>query len=149
MKDKAGIGHNYDAVHPKKTKGKPSPADIYAGSVLKALRQKKGFSQEELADQVGITFQQIQKYEKGTNRMSVGRIDQFSKILEVSPIVFFDLEARGRSKKQSAGISILELDKEQQKFIKMMDGVPEKDRQEFYNLTRRLMKMFTTGGKRK
>ena len=142
MKDKAGIGHNYNAAHPKKTKGSVEAADIYAGLVLKALREQQGLSQESLAEQTGITFQQIQKYENGKNRMSVGRIDRISKILKVSPIVFFDLEARGRTKKQSEGISILELDKEQQKLLKMANEVSIEDRKEFYKIIRDIIKMF-------
>ena len=73
----------------RKTKGGVQPADIYAGSVLRALRIQKGWSQEKLASAIGLSFQQIQKYERGTNRMSVGRVDQIAKALECSPLIFF------------------------------------------------------------
>ena len=49
-----------------------------------------GFSQEKLAEAVGLTFQQIQKYEKGANRIGASRLYQFSQILDVPPSYFFD-----------------------------------------------------------
>jgi transcriptional regulator with XRE-family HTH domain len=72
----------------KKTKGAPDDVDIHVGSRLRVRRTLLGMSQDALADSVGITFQQIQKYERGANRISASRLFQFSKILEV-PISFF------------------------------------------------------------
>lgn len=67
----------------------PDPADTYAGERLKSRRLVMGLSQGALAKAVGLTFQQIQKYERGTNRMSVSRIQQFCKVLSVLPSFFF------------------------------------------------------------
>lgn len=72
----------------KKTKGSPGPVDIHVGQRLKMRRSLLGLSQEKLAEAVGLTFQQIQKYERGINRVSAGRLFQFSKILDV-PITYF------------------------------------------------------------
>lgn len=68
----------------------PNPVDIYVGGRLRSRRSLVGMSQEKLADSVGITFQQIQKYERGTNRVSASRLWQFSKILEIPISYFFE-----------------------------------------------------------
>lgn len=68
--------------------GTPSPVDVHVGHRLRERRGLLGFSQEKLAETVGLTFQQIQKYERGTNRISASRLYQFSKVLDV-PISFF------------------------------------------------------------
>ena len=62
--------------------------DKQVGSQVRARRQAIGMSQSKLADAVGLTFQQIQKYEKGTNRIGASRLQQFSNILSV-PVKFF------------------------------------------------------------
>jgi len=66
------------------------PVDVHVGGRLKQRRTLMGFSQEKLADQVGLTFQQIQKYEKGANRITASRLFQFGHILDVPPSFFFD-----------------------------------------------------------
>lgn len=76
-------------ANPKpKTKGTPDPVDKHVGQRLRVRRSLLGISQEKLADAIGLTFQQIQKYERGTNRISAGRLFEFSKILDV-PIAYF------------------------------------------------------------
>lgn len=72
----------------KKTKGTPDLTDKHVGERLRVRRSLLGMSQEKLAEAIGLTFQQIQKYERGTNRISAGRLYQFSKILDV-PIGYF------------------------------------------------------------
>lgn len=67
---------------------KLSPFNIEAGKRLRRARMNASMSQESLAECVGLTFQQIQKYEKGKNRMSIERVAQFSKILKV-PVTYF------------------------------------------------------------
>ncbi len=64
------------------------PVDIYVGARLRAQRILKGLSQSDLARAAGITFQQIQKYEKGKNRVSASKLYEISKLLEV-PFGFF------------------------------------------------------------
>lgn len=66
------------------------PVDIYVGKRLKQSRLASGMSQEALAHTVGVTFQQIQKYERGSNRMGASRLYEFSKILNVSVDYFFE-----------------------------------------------------------
>lgn len=72
----------------RKTKGSPDKVDVHVGQRLRVRRSLLGMSQEKLAEAVGITFQQIQKYERGTNRVSAGRLFQFSKILDI-PVSYF------------------------------------------------------------
>ena len=71
-----------------KTKGKANPIDEHVGKRLRQKRDLSGMSQERLAEHVGVTFQQIQKYENGQNRISASRLYEFSQILKV-PISFF------------------------------------------------------------
>lgn len=74
----------------KKTKGTPDSVDVHVGQRLRVRRSLLGMSQEKLADAIGLTFQQIQKYERGVNRISAGRLFQFSKILDIPVSYFYD-----------------------------------------------------------
>ena len=65
----------------------PNPVDKYVGSRVRMRRIMLGMSQEKLGEALGLTFQQIQKYEKGTNRVGARRIQQISEILQV-PVSF-------------------------------------------------------------
>jgi transcriptional regulator with XRE-family HTH domain len=67
------------------------PLDITIGSHLRLRRKMMGMSQNALAKRVGITFQQIQKYERGTNSVSARRLFEFAQVLEVSPLYFYAL----------------------------------------------------------
>ena len=64
--------------------------DTHIGQKIRARRNLLGLSQTELADTAGITFQQVQKYEKGTNRVGASRLQQFSEALGVPPSYFFE-----------------------------------------------------------
>lgn len=68
--------------------GSPNPTDVHVGKRLRLRRTLLGMSQEKLSEAVGLTFQQIQKYERGANRVGASRLFQFSQILDV-PIGFF------------------------------------------------------------
>jgi transcriptional regulator with XRE-family HTH domain len=68
----------------------PNPVDIYVGRRVRMRRIEMNMSQEFLGDQIGLTFQQIQKYEKGANRIGASRIQQIGKVLEVPASFFFD-----------------------------------------------------------
>ena len=67
----------------------PSPADQYAGARLRQLRTLLGMSQDKLAEALGVTFQQIQKYENAQNRISVSRLQDIAHVLNVAPSYFF------------------------------------------------------------
>jgi transcriptional regulator with XRE-family HTH domain len=66
----------------------PNPIDKHVGSRVRMRRMMLGMSQEKLGDALGLTFQQVQKYEKGTNRIGASRLQQISHILQV-PVSFF------------------------------------------------------------
>jgi transcriptional regulator with XRE-family HTH domain len=70
--------------------GVPNPVDIHVGSRVRLRRTLLGLSQEKLGDAVGLTFQQIQKYERGANRIGASRLFQLSRILDVPISFFFD-----------------------------------------------------------
>ncbi len=86
----------------RKTKGIPDLVDKHVGQQLRNRRSLMGLSQEKLAEAVGVTFQQVQKYERGTNRISASRLYTFSKILNVSIDFFYegmqDLTSRAGTK---------------------------------------------------
>ncbi len=68
----------------------PNPTDKYVGSRVRMRRMMLGMSQEKLAGALGLTFQQVQKYEKGTNRISASRLQAICQILEAPVHFFFD-----------------------------------------------------------
>ena len=68
----------------------PGPIDRYVGSRLRSRRLLVCVSQQKLADALGVTFQQIQKYEKGTNRISASRLQLIARLLDVPVSFFFD-----------------------------------------------------------
>src|SRR6516162_1566762 len=65
----------------------PNPVDKYVGSRVRMRRIMLGMSQEKLGEALGLTFQQIQKYEKGTNRVGASRIQQIAEVLQI-PVSF-------------------------------------------------------------
>ncbi len=72
------------------TKKTPNPIDVHVGSRVRLRRMLVGMSQEKLGEKLGLTFQQIQKYEKGANRIGASRLYQIAQILGVSVQFFFD-----------------------------------------------------------
>ena len=70
------------------TKKSPNPIDKHVGARVRMRRMMISMSQEKLGDKLGITFQQIQKYEKGTNRIGASRLQQIANVLGV-PVGFF------------------------------------------------------------
>lgn len=71
------------------SKKKPNPIDAHVGARIRMRRNMLGMSQEKLGESLGITFQQIQKYEKGTNRVGASRLQAIASIMEVPPAFFF------------------------------------------------------------
>ena len=67
---------------------RPNPIDVHVGTRLRLLRVKAKLSQQAIGKMLGLTFQQIQKYEKGTNRIGASRLQQIAAILQV-PVAFF------------------------------------------------------------
>jgi transcriptional regulator with XRE-family HTH domain len=85
------------------SKGFPNPVDVHVGARLRMRRTLLGLSQATLADALGLTFQQVQKYERGANRVSSSRLFDLSRVLDV-PIRFFFDEMDGDISAQSPGL---------------------------------------------
>ncbi len=84
----------------------PHPVDIYVGSRVRLCRTLKGLSQQKLAQALGLTFQQVQKYERGANRIGASRLFELSRILDVPPSFFFDGAPEENAEAQpAAGLS--------------------------------------------
>jgi transcriptional regulator with XRE-family HTH domain len=84
---------------------RPNPTDVYVGSRVRMRRKILGLSQEKLGEKLGITFQQIQKYEKGTNRVGASRLQAMADALDVPVSYFFPdaaSAAPGGMKEESA-----------------------------------------------
>ena len=68
----------------------PNPVDIHVGTRVRLRRQLLKMSQEKLGDQLGVTFQQVQKYERGTNRVGASRLWRMSQVMDVPVSFFYD-----------------------------------------------------------
>mgnify|MGYP003484935567 CR=1 FL=1 len=87
-------------------KKKPNPIDIHVGSRVRLRRNMLGMSQEKLGENLGLTFQQVQKYEKGVNRIGASRLFDLAKVLGVSVQFFYDEAPVGtRSGTQTIGFA--------------------------------------------
>ena len=88
-----------------KIAGEPHPVDVHVGSRVRLRRTLMGLSQEKLGEAVGLTFQQIQKYERGSNRIGASRLHEFSQILNVSVSFFFEggVDDRGAPSRARSG----------------------------------------------
>ncbi|WP_188052400.1 helix-turn-helix domain-containing protein [Aureimonas fodinaquatilis] len=75
---------------PRVNKKKPDEADVIVGRQIQAIRMRARVSREWLGDRLGITFQQIQKYENATNRITVGRLCDIARVLDVPLMRFFE-----------------------------------------------------------
>ena len=81
-----------------------NPIDLRVGNRIKLRREELGLSQSDLGRQLGISYQQIQKYERGNNRVGAGRLFQFAKLLKV-PLAYFYADAEDSAEQQRPQIS--------------------------------------------
>ena len=93
--------------------GTANPIDIYVGNRIRLRRTLLGLSQEKLAEMLGITFQQVQKYEKGMNRIGASRLWDMSNILDVPVSFFFSGLTKEETDKSPAALNGLKIEKEQ------------------------------------
>ena len=101
-----------------KTKG-PNPTDIHVGSRMRIRRLALGMSQEKMGEALGVSFQQVQKYEKGTNRMGSSRLQQAADILGVTVPFFFEGVIGGTFKPDGSSLSPAYIDD----FVTSSDGL--------------------------
>ncbi len=83
----------------------PHPVDVHVGKRLRLRRTILGLSQEAIGNAIGVTFQQVQKYERGVNRMGSSRLYEFSKILTIPVSYFFEEMEKTQSHAPHAGVS--------------------------------------------
>lgn len=102
-----------------KAKAKATQADVEIGQKLKKLRTLKGMSQEAVSTELDITFQQLQKYERGVNRISAVNLNKLSKILDVPMTAFF---------KEEKAIKNLEFDNQTKRLFKFWSGASKKEK---------------------
>ena len=130
---------NESAAQFKRRKQKlPHPVDVHVGKRIRHRRWLVGMTQQRLAEDVGIKFQQIQKYETGANRVSASRLWDISETLNV-PINFF-FEGIDKSKEQAAEGDAMPTDlmddKEALDLIRSYYSIPENQRRRLFDLAR-------------
>ena len=86
---------------------KPNPTDVHVGSRVRLRRTLLGMSQEKLGEAIGLTFQQVQKYERGANRVGASRLYDLSRVLDV-PVAFFFEDLHGPDGSGKAAASLVE-----------------------------------------
>ena len=92
--------------------------DRHVGGRLRLARTSRGMSQSDLGQTLGLTFQQVQKYEKGTNRVSASRLQQIANVLKVTPDFFFDgASAKAVGKSDSKEVAVID------EFVSSRDGI--------------------------
>lgn len=102
--------------------------DKRVGSRVRMRRMMLSMSQEELGDGLGVTFQQVQKYEKGTNRMGASRLQTIANILQVPVSFFFEGQEKDSESKRSSMPTLSEF---QVKVLKEVETIVDPDYQDF------------------
>lgn len=116
----------------------PHLVDVHVGKRVRHRRWLVGMTQQQLAEKVGIKFQQIQKYETGANRISASRLWDIAEALEVPVSFFFEgLEESAKSDDQKSGVPAdLMGDKEALDLVRSYYAIPENQRRRLFDLAR-------------
>ncbi|SHG85745.1 transcriptional regulator, XRE family [Cognatiyoonia sediminum] len=114
------------------------PVDVYVGKRIRHRRWMNGTTQQQLAEAVGIKFQQIQKYETGMNRVSASRLWDISKVLDVQISYFFEgLNDSVEESNAGGGVAGDVLtDKEALELLRSYYAIPENQRRRLFDLAR-------------
>lgn len=113
----------------------PRRVDVYVGRRLRQRRIAVGLTQAELAEQIGVRFQQVQKYETGVNRISASRLWDVAKALKVPVSYFFDGIEPSRQAAQGEFRDVLE-ERESIELVRAYYQIPEIQRERFIGLMR-------------
>ena len=97
--------------------------DVEIGQKIRALRLERGLSQEELGREVGVTFQQIQKYERGANRVSAGRLQRIADALQVAVTFFYRDTVEPKVQPRDTGFGYLK-SKKALRLMRAFSGIP-------------------------
>lgn len=118
----------------------PHPVDVHVGKRIRHRRWLVGMTQQQLAESVGIKFQQIQKYETGANRVSASRLWDISDALDVPVSFFFEgIEAEDSARTRPTGDTVpsdLLGDKEALDLVRSYYAIPENQRRRLFDLAR-------------
>ena len=113
------------------------PVDVHVGKRIRQRRWMNGTTQQQLAEAVGIKFQQIQKYETGMNRVSASRLWDIAHVLAVPVSFFFDgLDAEGGETLQGDMPSDVLTDEEALELLRSYYAIPENQRRRLFDLAR-------------
>lgn len=113
------------------------PVDVHVGKRIRHRRWMVGMTQQQLAEKVGIKFQQIQKYETGMNRVSASRLWDISDALSVPINFFFEgLEARADTDAETSLPGDILADKEALELVRSYYAIPENQRRRLFELAR-------------
>jgi transcriptional regulator with XRE-family HTH domain len=113
------------------------PVDVHVGKRIRHRRWLVGMTQQQLAEQVGIKFQQIQKYETGANRVSASRLWDISRALQVSISFFFEgIEDQVEGADAKEAPTDIMADKEALDLIRSYYAIPENQRRRLFDLAR-------------
>lgn len=113
------------------------PVDVHVGKRIRHRRWMVGMTQQQLAEKVGIKFQQIQKYETGMNRVSASRLWDVASALSVSISFFFDgLENVAHGDEQSSLPGDILADREALELVRSYYSIPENQRRRLFELAR-------------
>lgn len=119
----------------------PHPVDVHVGKRIRHRRWLAGMTQQQLAESVGIKFQQIQKYETGANRVSASRLWDIAKSMDVDVAFFFDgieeakMPASLEGAVRGAPVDLLG-DKEALDLVRSYYAIPENQRRRLFDLAR-------------
>ena len=122
MADGIGTGAG-DEDRPGAGTKRPNTMDAHVGSRVRLRRMMMGMSQEKLGDQMGLTFQQIQKYERGINRVSASRLWELARVLGVTVQFFFDEVAIGQDPQAQPGFGEPQAESTIIEFLGSRDGL--------------------------
>ena len=111
------------------------PVDAHVGKRIRHRRWMVGMTQQQLADKVGIKFQQIQKYETGMNRVSASRLWDISETLGVTIAFFFEGLQHAGAAPQVAGTDLM-ADREALELVRSYYAIPEAQRRRLFDLAR-------------
>ena len=109
------------------------PVDVHVGQRVRQHRCLAGMTQQQLAERVGIKFQQLQKYETGTNRISASRIWDIAAVMEV-PVSFFFEGLEGQARDTGEARADILTDKEAVDLVRAYYSIPENQRRKLFDL---------------
>ncbi|MGR3485124.1 MAG: helix-turn-helix domain-containing protein [Paracoccaceae bacterium] len=110
------------------------PVDVHVGSRIRQRRWATGTTQQQLAEAVGIKFQQIQKYETGTNRVSASRLWDIAGVLDVPVSYFF--EGLAETGDLDGAVPDPAVDREAMELLRSFSTIPEAQRRKLFDLAR-------------